>query len=766
MKQMFDAGRAYLRRAICILLLAAFGCAGFAQNASQSDKPLLGFTRESAQRQRGLEAQFDALLKRDNLREWMKRLTARPHHLGSAYDKNNAEFIAARFREWGYGTEIEEFQVLFPTPKLRLLEMIEPEKFSASLKEPALAEDSTSSQSEELLPVYNAYSIDGDVTGELVYVNYGVPKDYEVLASHGIDVTGKIVIARYGGSWRGIKPKVAAEHGAIGCIIYSDPHEDGYFQGDDYPKGAYRNGQGAQRGSVADMPLYAGDPLTPGIGAVKDAKRLPINEAPSLTKIPVLPISYNDALPLLKSMTGAVAPEEWRGALPLTYHLGPGRTKVHLKVEFNWDLVPLFNVIAKMPGAERPNEWIIRGNHHDAWVFGADDPVSGTVSLMEEARAMGELFKSGSKPRRTIVFAVWDGEEPGLLGSTEWVETHADTLRYNAAAYVNSDNNSRGFLRVGGSHTLQKFMNEVARDVIDPEKKISVADRLHAQRLIKGSPEERREVRDRADLSINALGSGSDYTPFLQHLGVASLDIRFGGEGVNDGVYHSLYDSFDHYTRFGDPSFDYGIALAQTAGRAVLRLANADTLPLEFRAFSETVAKYGKEVAKLADDMREETKEKARLISEKSFEAVFDPTKPYVAPKPESPVPFFNFAPLHNALAHLQENARNYDQTLSQVSTNGRALPADTQRRLDEILIQTERALIRSEGLPRRPWYKHLIYAPGFYTGYGVKTLPGIREAIEERHWKEADEQMENTAKALDLFSREVEKATTLLKAP
>jgi len=764
MKKMFDACPAYPRWAICILLWMSFVGTGWAQSVSPGDKPLLGFTRESAQHQRGLEGRFDALLKRDNLREWMKRLTARPHHLGSAYDKDNADFIASRFREWGYETEIEEFQVLFPTPKVRLLEMVEPEKFSAGLKEPPLAEDSTSSQSEESLPVYNAYSIDGDVTGELVYVNYGVPKDYDVLATHGVDVAGKIVIARYGGSWRGIKPKVAAEHGAIGCIIYSDPHEDGYFQGDDYPKGAYRNGQGAQRGSVADMPLYAGDPLTPGIGAVKDAKRLPINEAPSLTKIPVLPISYSDALPLLKSMTGAVAPEEWRGALPLTYHLGPGRTKVHLKVAFNWDLVPLFNVIAKMPGADRPDEWIIRGNHHDAWVFGADDPVSGTVALMEEARAMGELFKSGSKPRRTIVFAVWDGEEPGLLGSTEWVEAHADTLRYNAAVYVNSDNNSRGFLRIGGSHTLQKFMNEVARDVIDPEKKISVAERLHAQHLIKGSPEEKREARERADLSINALGSGSDYTPFLQHLGVASLDIRFGGEGVNEGVYHSLYDSFDHYTRFGDPSFDYGIALAQTAGHAVLRLANADTLPLEFRAFSDTVGKYGKEVAKLADDMREETKEKARLISEKSFEAVFDPTKPFVAPKSESPVPFFNFAPLHNALARLQENARNYDQALSQVSTNGRALSADTQRRLDETLIQTERALIRSEGLPRRPWYKHLIYAPGFYTGYGVKTLPGIREAIEERHWKEADEQMENTARALEQFSREVEKATGVLK--
>jgi N-acetylated-alpha-linked acidic dipeptidase len=379
---------------------------------------------------------------------------------------------------------------------------------------------------------------------------------------------------------------------------------------------------------------------------------------------------------------------------------------------------------------------------------------------MEEARAMGELFKSGFKPRRTIVFALWDGEEPGLLGSTEWVETHADTLRYQGAVYVNSDNNSRGFLRMGGSHTLEKFMNEVARDVVDPEKKISVAERLRAYHLVKGSAEDKREARERSGSAMNALGSGSDYTPFLQHLGIASMDIRYGGEGVNEGVYHSVYDSYDHYNRFGDPNFDYGIALAQTAGRAVLRLANADTLPLDFRAFAETVAKYLKELAKLADDLREETNEKNRLISEKTYEAVFDPTKPHVTPKPQSPVPFFNFALLQNALARLQENARNYERAL----TNGRLLSVEARKSVDQILIQTERALLRSEGLPRRPWYKHLVYAPGFYTGYGVKTLPGVREAIEERHWAEADEQIEIAAKALEKFSAEIENATFLVR--
>lgn len=766
MKWIFSSGRWQLRWLVCALIFFGLERPGFDQNSAPSEKPLLGFSPEAAAQQRTLEKRFDALLDRDHLREWMKRLTARPHHLGSAYDKDNAEFIASQFRAWGYETEIEEFQVLFPTPKLRLLEMTAPTNFTASLEEPALAEDSTSSQTGELLPSYNAYSIDGDVTGDLVYVNYGVPKDYEVLARNGVDVKGKIVLARYGGSWRGIKPKVAAEHGAIGCIIYSDPREDGFFQGDDYPKGAFRNQHGAQRGSVADMPLYPGDPLTPEIGAVKGAKRLSIQEAATITKIPVLPISYSDALPLFRAMAGPIAPEEWRGALPLTYHLGPGPTQVHLKVEFKWDMTPLYNVIAKYPGAERPDEWIIRGNHHDAWVFGADDPVSGTVALMEEARAMGELFKAGAKPRRTVVFAVWDGEEPGLLGSTEWVEEHAETLRAKAAVYINSDNNTRGFLRAGGSHTLEKLVQEVARDVIDPEKKIPVGERLRAYHLVKGSAEDKREARDRAEVGINALGSGSDYTPFLQHLGVASLDLRYGGEGVNEGAYHSVYDSFDHYRRFGDPNFDYGIALAQTAGRAVLRLANAETLPLEFRSFADTVAKYVKELTKLADYLRDEVKEKNRLIADKTYEAVFDPTKPHVLPKPETPVPFFNFATLQNALARLQENGRQYERAAAHSLTNGKPLSIEGQKKLDEILVRTERALLRSEGLPRRSWYKHLIYAPGFYTGYGVKTLPGVREAIEERHWKEADEQIEIAAKALERFSAEIEKATALLRLP
>jgi N-acetylated-alpha-linked acidic dipeptidase len=730
----------------------------------QGGKPMSGFTASGAERQRALEARFDALLKKENLREWMRRMSSRPHHVGSPHGRDNAEFMAGLFRSWGYDARIETFDVLFPVPKTRVLEMTAPERYAARLSEPALKEDSTSGQTSEQLPVYNAYSVDGDVAGQLVYVNYGVPRDYEELERRGIDVRGKIVLARYGGSWRGIKPKVAAERGAVGCLIYSDPRDDGYFQGDVYPKGAWRNEWGAQRGSVADMPLFPGDPLTPGVGAVKGAKRLDIKGAPTLTKIPVLPISYGDALPLLRHLGGPVAPAEWRGALPVTYHLGPGPAAVRLKLEFDWDIRPIHNVVARLKGTERPDEWVVRGNHHDAWVNGADDPVSGMVALMEEARAVGELTKTGWRPKRTIVYCAWDGEEPGLLGSTEWAEAHAGELRRKAAVYVNSDSNGRGFLYAGGSHTLEKFVNEVARDVTDPQKKITVWERLRAQRIFGGSPEERKEARERADLRISALGSGSDYTPFLQHLGVASLNIGFGGED-GGGSYHSVYDSFDHYTRFGDPGFDYGVALAQVAGRVVLRFAEADTLPLDFGNFAETVARYVQEVTRLAETTRDDIAEKNRMLAEGTYRAVYDPKETYVLPKEEAlPAPL-DLAPLQRALAKLQESAGNYRAAFDSPAGRERLSSSPEARaRLNQILLNFERSMTREGGLPRRPWFKHHIYAPGFYTGYGVKTLPGVREAVEQHNWAEAVEQIAVAASTLERAASEIDRATALLQ--
>ena len=736
----------------------------FLNGLADDRKPLMGFNREGSAKERELESRFDAILNKENLRTWMKRLSARPHNLGSPYDKDNAEFLAGLFRSWGYDTKIEQFKVLFPTPKTRQLELTAPEKFTAKLAEAPLKEDSTSGQTAEQLPTYNAYSIDGDVTAELVYVNYGVPQDYEKLEERGIDVKGKIVIARYGGSWRGIKPKVAAEHGAVGCIIYSDPRNDGYSQGDVYPVGAWRNETGVQRGSVADMPVFPGDPLTPGIGATEDAKRLAIKDAPTLTKIPVLPISYSDALPLLKNLRGPMAPEEWRGALPIPYHLGAGPAIVHLKLAFNWNMVQAYDVIARMRGAERPDEWVIRGNHHDAWVNGAEDPLSGLVAELEEARGLSELAKSGWRPKRTIIYAAWDGEEPGLIGSTEWAETHAAELVSKAVVYINSDTNGRGFLDVGGSHTLEHFINEVARDVVDPEKNVSVSDRARAVRLLRGSAAEKRELKTRDDLRIDALGSGSDYTPFIQHLGIAALNLGYGGEG-NGGSYHSIYDSFDYYTRFIDPSFDYGIVLAKTAGKAVLRFADADILPIEFAAFSDTVANYSKEVSQLADDLRENTRTKNGMIGQKTFEMAADPTERHVQPIAEAPVPFLNFAPLQNSVAKLQESVQVYSVAMHKIGLSDKLPAADKLNSLDKILMSTERAMTAEQGLPRRPWFKHQIYAPGFYTGYGVKTLPGIREAIEQRNWTETASEIEITARTLDRVSAEIDRATSTLQS-
>ena len=735
-------------RAVAVLLLVS---TTFAQPPPASTPPILGFAAESAAAQLALESRFDADLKPENLREWMKRLSARPHHLGSPYNKQNADFIAGLFRSWGYETKLEEFHVLFPTPRTRIVEITSPGGTPLRLGEPPVEGDVSTAQQAEQLPSYNAYSIDGDVTGPVVYVNYGVPADYDELRKRGVDVKGKIVLARYGGSWRGIKPKLAAENGAVGCLIYSDPRNDGYFQGDVYPKGAWRNENGVQRGSVMDMPLHPGDPLTKGIGATKDAPRIDRSKAETLTKIPVLPMSYADALPILQKLDGAVVPEGWRGALPVTYHFGGTSPTVRMKLEFNWDIKPIYNVIARLPGAERPDQWIIRGNHRDAWVNGANDPISGLVAMMEEARAVGELARSGWRPRRTIVYAAWDAEEEGLLGSTEWAELHADELRTKAAVYINTDSNGRGFLGVGGSHTLEKFVNEVGKAVPDPQVRMSVWERARAEQIVNGSVVSRKEAMERSDLRIDPLGSGSDYTPFLQHLGVASLNIGFGGED-GGGSYHSVYDSFSHYERFGDPGFRYGIALAKFCGRTTLRLANADRIPFEFGNFAETVTGYAEEVIRLVDSMREETRSANQMITSGMLQAVQDPTETFTPPPVREPVPFLNFAPLQNAIARLNVSARRVKSEPHKSST------IERKRQIDQTLFGTERLLIRPQGLPRRDWFRHQIYAPGFYTGYGVKTLPGIREAIEQRNWVEAQQQIEITAQTIVGFAEALDR--------
>jgi N-acetylated-alpha-linked acidic dipeptidase len=763
----------FLRASACYVLLFTFTHLSVAQAAAaQSSAPaadssasrFLGYTTPTSAAERDLEKKFRDAIVADNIRENMRRLSARPHHVGSPYDKDNAEWMLARFKEWGFDAHIETFDVLFPTPKERILELLEPTKFRAKLQEPALAVDPTSNQTAEQLPTYNAYSADGDVTAPLVYVNYGNREDYEELDRMGISVKGAIVIARYGSNWRGIKPKVAAEHGAVGCIIYSDPEGDGYFEGDDYPNGGWRPREGVQRGSVMDTD-YPGDPLTPGIGAVAGAKRLAIKDAKTITRIPVLPISYADAQPLLSALKGEVAPHEWRGVLPLTYHIGPGPAKVHLKMTSDWATKPIYDVIATLKGSDT-DHWVIRGNHHDAWVNGADDPIAGMAPELEEARILGELHKQGWTPKRTIIYCAWDGEEPGLLGSVEWVETHVDDLKKHAVTYINTDGNDRGFLFVGGTQDLQSVVSAAAHDVNDPEKNISVYERAHLHAIVHAKDaEERGQIRGRNALRVTALGDGSDYTAFQDFAGIPALDIGFGGEDEGD-QYHSIYDDFYWYTHFIDTNFAYGRALAQTVGTTVLRIADADLLPFDYAPQSDAIGKYESDLEKLLKDKQDEFTERNLELQEGALTAVADPHKTYVPPPAEVVPPFMNFSPMKNSLEALKKSADKYSKALAKFQAA--APEAISQSSLDTVnadLLSVSRLFLNDKGLPERPWFKNQIYAPGAYTGYGAKPVAAVREYMDEKKWSEADAQIPMVAHVIENIAAGITKAADDLDA-
>jgi len=713
-----------------------------------------GFTAAGSAAQAELERRFDADLSPEEMRGWLERLSAAPNHVGSPHDKANAEFLLQQFRAWGWDASIERFSVLYPTPREEIVELVGPGHFRAQLREPPIAGDRTSTQVEDELPAYNAYGADGDVTAELVYVNQGMPDDYAELERRGVSVKGRIVISRYGGGWRGLKPKLAYEHGAVGCLIYSDPRDDGYGAGDTYPAGGYRPRDGVQRGSVQDMTLYSGDPLTPGVGSTASARRLDIQDAKTILKIPVLPLSYADAEPLLQALGGRVAPATWRGGLPFTYHVGPGPARVHLKVLSDWKQTTIYDVIAKIRGAIEPDRWIIRGNHHDAWVFGAADPFSGHVALMAEAKAIGNLVKHGWRPRRTLVYASWDAEEPGLLGSTEWVETHAAELSAKAMLYINSDMNSRGVLDVGGSHALQHFVSEAADAVIDPETGGTVLARALAWRRV-AAHETGRPAEAGEDLHLDALGSGSDFTPFLQHLGINSLNVEFHGE-ADYGVYHSAYDSFDHFRRFVDPTFHYGVALAAVTGRLVLRAAQAELIPGRQSDFAGSIAAFAGELHALVDSMRAKDRELGQLLDDGSYRLAADPLAPR-APPPRAPEPpAMNFAPLDEAVKRLQMSTAAFDREYARAAAG---TDAAARARLNAALDGLERTLTDSGGLPNREWYRHMIYAPGATTGYGVKTLPGIREALEESRWDDAARYLGVVAHVLNAYSERLDGA-------
>ena len=655
--------------------------------------PIRGFTPEGAETQQALEAKARAIPDAARLRTYMERMSAEPHIAGSPQSRKVAEYALGLMKDWGLDARIEEFEALMPYPTSRVLEMTAPVKYRAKLQEPKLPEDKASRTAGQI-PTFNSYAATGDVTAPLVYVNYGIPADYEELKKLGIDVKGKIAIARYGQSWRGTKAKVAQENGAVGCLIYSDPRDDGYFQGDVYPLGAFRPEQGVQRGSVMDMPLYTGDPLSPGWASEKGAKKLSREEAASLMKIPVLPISYGDAKPLLAALGGPVAPESWRGALPITYHIGPGPATVHLKVDFDWTTKPMYNVIATIPGVESPDEWIIYGNHHDAWNNGAADPISGAIVVLETGRTLAELVKQGWKPKRTIKLALWDGEEWGLLGSTEWVEKHRDELQRNAVVYFNTDMNNSGILNAGGSPSLETFFTEVLRDVPQPGSNGSVLDK--------------RPIRNDkpTPFRLAPVGAGSDYVAFLHHAGIASINSSFSGPPGSAGIYHSVFDSFDWYTRFSDKDFSHGRALTQIYTTAILRLSETSVLPFEFRGVVRAVEDWMKDLPKV------------------------------------------DTAELASALSEVRSAAEEYEKRLSPKGPKA----------VNQALIATERALLLSEGLAGRPWYKHHLMAPGVYTGYSAKTLPAIRDS------KDANAGVKPTAQALRNYAAAIRKATALFQ--
>ncbi len=745
------------RRALMLGCCTVLLIAGTASGDPAPAPSLQGFSASHAMSEAQLEARFDSNLSAGDLRSWMEQLSSAPNHVGSPHDKANAEFLLRKFREWGWDAAIEEFSVLYPTPREEVVELVGPTHFVAALREPPVPGDATSQQVRDELPAYNVYGADGDVTADLVYVNQGMPDDYKELEREGVSVKGRIVIARYGGGWRGLKPKLAYEHGAVGCLIYSDPRDDGYGAGDTYPQGGYRPRDAVQRGSVQDLTLYSGDPLTPGVGATSGAKRLDLKDARTILKIPVLPLSYADAEPLLAALGGRVAPAAWRGGLPLTYHVGPGPGMVHLKVVSDWKQTPIYDVIAKIRGSEQPDSWVIRGNHHDAWVFGAADPFSGHVALMAEAKSIGNLVKQGWRPRRTLVYASWDGEEPGLLGSTEWVETHATELKAKAVLYVNSDMNGRGVFEAEGSHALQSMVNEVTRAVSDPETGTPVRTRaLAARRVMAYETGHAADVE--SELTLGALGSGSDYTPFLQHLGIASLNVEFRGE-ADYGVYHSAYDSFDHFRRFVDPTFQYEVALAQVAGRIVLRAADADLLPGQQADFAKSVAGYNTELQKLVESLRAKSHELTQLLDEGAYDQAADPLKPRAPPSRPADVPFLSFAPLDNAIGRLESSAGAFDKEYQRLASAEDGRSKIQRTRMNTALSNLEGTLTVARGLPGREWYQHMIYAPGLHTGYGVKTLPGVREAIEDGRWDDANEYMGVVAQALNAYSAQLDRA-------
>jgi N-acetylated-alpha-linked acidic dipeptidase len=682
--------------------------------------PVRGYPADLLDSLRSREAVLRDTPDSARVNEYSRIMSEEPNHAGSPGARALAEWALGKFREWGFEAEIEEFEALLPTPTLRRVELVSPTRFVAKMQEPVIAEDKDSGDKGQL-PTYNAYGADGDVEGELVFANYGNAEDYAHLDSLGVDLRGKIVIVKYGRGVRSAKIKQAAERGGIGILIYSDPEEDGFTRGEVYPKGPWRPEDGVQRGTAADYAaMYAGDPLSPGWSSKKGSRRLTRAEAKSLPAIPVAPLSYGDARPLLEALSGALPPNEnWKGGLPIPYHIGPGPARVRMQIRSDWKIGPLYNVVGRIRGVAAPDEWVIFGNHHDGWVNGAADPISGASALMEAARALSQLIKSGWQPQRTIIFTLWDGEEWGLLGSTEWAEEHAQELRDKAVVYFNTDGYTKGVFEAEGSHTLTTFVRELARDMVDPAGG-SLIDAAQRERLTSAkTAAESTSARTRR-FELGAAGSGTDFEAFLEHLGIASVSHGFEG-GPTAGTYHSIYDSYDNFKRFIDPGFVYGKTQATTVATLALRMADAPVLPFSFSDAAAAYRGYAQEVVALAQ---------ASLGSEK-----------------------LDVSPVMQAIDRLAQAGADVDRAYSSVMQRGSAFisgKSDAVRAINRDLYQSERDLLDPDGLPGREWFKSTMYATGIYTGFAPDPMPGVRQALQARKQSAAQDQVRRVAAAVD----------------
>lgn len=720
---------------------------------------------------RQTETAFLAAVSAQNIGGYIEDMTAHPDFPGSAWDKRNAEKTLQLFKSWGLDAHIETFEVNFPTPAERVVELVAPVPFKAALHEPAFAEDPYSKQQSEQMPAYFAYGPDGDVTAPLIYVNYGLREDYDALARLGVSVKDAVIIIRAGRMWRGGKVQLAAEHGAKAVLIYSDPQQDGYYRGPVYPDGGWRSADSVQRGSILNG-AFAGDPLKPFAGPRAGQEVAPQDPASSVARIPAMPLSYADAEPLLKSLGGPTVPESSRGALPLTYRAGPGPAVVHLKIRYRWDRIQLYDVIATIKGSIYPEEWLVRGNHRDGWVYGAQDPHSGHSAMLEEARILGLLGKQGWRPKRTIIYASWDAEEQGTIGSALWVESHLAELKARAVAYINTDVTGPGALRLGGAASFTDFLTRIAAEITDPNSGVSALERLRikAQILQGASPGGRSSsalgLEDDGpsyDLVTQRLrlappGYGSDHHAFVAHAGVPSLLLEFGDQ-TNMGSYHSIYDNFAWYSRFGDPGFRYGRATAQFNGLAVLRLAAADIIPQRFGATARALKSEIDGLAALYGAARRLGMSDKEDLELHATEVLQDPANPRSPPVLKA-MAELDLKPLEDAVAAIERRANEYD-TLADATAQVQRARRNVLR-VNEVLMQVERAFLRPGGLPQRPYYGNELYAPGRL--WDTVPLPAIGDAILDNHWQVAREQIPEAASTLRRIASAIEEATQRLR--